>query len=263
MNFRNDTLYTFEVIPRYATRKVYDKVLLPDTFAHEKKMTRRQVLAALNTCNLINVSYNNKWYPINLDTIDDVLDAIDANTEPTVADVEPMERSISSYVVIPEPDVEILGKKVSEFGNVKIENGNLSGYLNFIKDFTAFNGSNVNEQNGYYLPLGWTTNTKYTNPTMCVVNGSNKVVNMDEDNLIFLGSNQDVAFKKIIAIAADVDGEKATVSVRLKATTYNDNTVPDYFVGVEEEVVTPPEEDPVTPDPVPTEKPEVDPEPVG
>lgn len=240
-------VYTFEVVPRYTTRKLTDKVLFPDGYAYEKQMPVRQAVALFNTCNAIHVKHADKWYPVLPDTIDAALANIDANKAPAVTEVPQANRSIASYVVAPNPETVVhAGKKAEQFGNVRIENGMVIGELYMIKNFTEFNASDVNEQNGYYLPLGWTTNTKYLTPKMTVVNGKNKPVGMDPANLIFLGG-ADIAFKKIIKVTAVVDGKEVEMVVHLGKVICVDNTVPDYHVGG---APTPPPAPPVVVPPV-------------
>lgn len=217
-------VYTFEVTPYHPTRKVYDSILYPngpvldkdDFWCYEKEMTVQQAIAAMNTCAYAKVKYNDKWYFVTKENIDAVTAAIDAGEALTEGETEIGARTIQSYIVPIEPDVDVYGKLAGTIADMKIEDGYLYGTVYPVTGYTGFNTADESEQSGYYLPFTWTTNDKYTDPKMRVVNGKNptKEIALDATNVVFLGADIAAGGHKIIEITAtDVDGNTAVVTL--------------------------------------------------
>lgn len=196
--------YTFEVTPKHPARKMYDKLLFPDGFAYVKEMSGRQALANFPIASTIKVEHENKWYKVTPADIEKVLELVDANTVPG-PEVQPGARSIASYIHALEKSTELeLGEWVSgKLADLKIEIGNVTGEFYKVENFTEFSGD-VKEQNGFYFPFGWTTNTDFTTPKMRVVNGfhPNSKIAMDPINVIYLGDSFEQGHYKIIEITA-------------------------------------------------------------
>lgn len=94
-------------------------------------------------------------------------------------DVKPMSEDI---LTIPSQDAKWLGKEISEMISKDTfvdSQGVVRGKLNYVKGFTAFNGTNVTEQEGYYFPVKLTT----TGSTMTIM--KNNIAREDKTNITF------------------------------------------------------------------------------
>ena len=94
-------------------------------------------------------------------------------------DVKPMSEDI---LTIPSHDAKWLGKEISEMISKDTfvdSQGVVRGKLNYVKGFTAFNGTNVTEQEGYYFPVKLTT----TGSTMTIM--KNNIAREDKTNITF------------------------------------------------------------------------------
>lgn len=93
--------------------------------------------------------------------------------------VKPMSEDI---LTIPSQDAKWLGKEISEMISKDTfvdSQGVVRGKLNYVKGFTAFNGTNVAEQEGYYFPVKLTT----TGSTMTIM--KNNIAREDKTNITF------------------------------------------------------------------------------
>lgn len=251
-------VYTFEVTPYHPTRKVYDSVIYPngpvldkdDFWCYEKEMTVQQAIAVMNTCAYVKVKYNDKWYLVTKENIDAVTAAIDAGETPTDEEAVAGNRTIQSYIVPIEADVDVYGKLAGTIADMRIEDGYLYGTVYPVTGYTGFNGSDKSEQSGYYLPFAWTTNDKYTDPKMRVINGKNptKEIALDATNVVFLGADVVAGGHKIIEITAtDADGNTAAVMLASSRLKFDVNPSP-YLVPATN----------ATPDPTPAPVPPTD-----
>lgn len=229
-------VYTFEVTPYHPTRKVYDSVIYPngpvldkdDFWCYEKEMTVQQAIAAMNTCAYVKIKYNDKWYFVTKENIDDITAVIDAGDTLTEDETNIGIRTIQSYIVPIESDVDAYGKPAGTIADMKIEDGYLYGTVYPVTGYTGFSSDEV-YQSGYYLPFAWTTNTNYTEPKMRVINGTDptKEIALDPINVVYLGADVVAGGHKIIEITAtDVDGNTASVTLVSSKLKFDANPSP-------------------------------------
>lgn len=228
MSLAKDTTFLFEITPKHPTRKVYDHVLYPTGFAYLKKMTVRQAIAAFNTCNQMKAVFEDAYYPVTIENIEDVMKEIEAGTAPTIVEsVDAGVHTIASFISSIDRDMVLLGEwTTGELADLKIEDGDIRGVIYWVIGFSEFNPANEREQSGYYLPFAWTENEEYTSPKMRVLNGSNKYVNMDTENLVWLGSTQKEAEVKLIEVTAtNADGEEVKFTMRVLHAIFDKDPV--------------------------------------
>lgn len=246
------SVYTFEVTPYHPTRKVYDSVIYPngpvldkdDFWCYEKEMTVQQAIAVMNTCAYVKVKYNDKWYIVTKDTIDAITAAIDAGETLTEDEAVVGNRTIQSYIVPIEADVDVYGKPAGSIADMKIEDGYLYGTVYPVTGYTGFSSDEA-YQSGYYLPFAWTTNTNYTEPKMRVINGADptKEIALDPTNVVFLGADVVTGGHKIIEITAtDADGNTASVMLASSRLKFDVNPSP-YIVPATNDTPVPPTDD--------------------
>lgn len=102
-----------------------------------------------------------------------------------------------------EGDTDLYGKDASVFGDFKFaKSGMVSGTANYVTGYTGFNATDVNEQEGYYLPIAFTASQDVKEAYMQVVGSKNGPVKMDPANVIFLGKTVSTAKKKQISITS-------------------------------------------------------------
>lgn len=102
----------------------------------------------------------------------------------------------SSAVKIPDGNVQMLGKTVNDFIDVKttkvLEDGTVLGTLNWVEGFTAFNETKLEEQSGYYFPLNLlVTGTKMTLKRNGVVREDKTDIAFDPELLLRIESSKD------------------------------------------------------------------------
>lgn len=98
------------------------------------------------------------------------------------------------------------GKQASEFGTFKFaKSGIVSGSANYVTGYTGFNGSNAEEQEGYYLPIAFKPSAEVKEAYMKVIGSENPAVKMDANNIVFLGKDDITAGGKEIEITSGYD----------------------------------------------------------
>lgn len=103
-------------------------------------------------------------------------------------------------------DADLYGKEASELGEFKISrSGAVTGSANYVTGYTGFNGSDTNEQEGYYFPLAFTQSQEVREVTMQVVGSTNPPVKMDAENVVYLGKTAATAKKKQIELVHGTD----------------------------------------------------------
>lgn len=211
-----DKLYTFEVTPSYPTRKVYDSVLYPHIdieVSYEKQLTVIQALSAMNTCAIVKIGHEDKWYVVTPDTIDAATEMIDAGKAPELDEVKRGFRVLQSYITALEKTEDAYGKKAGELGDIRFENGIVYGTVYPAAEYTGFS-SDEDEKAGYFLPFGWVDNTDFTDAKMRVINGKHPdaLIALDPVNVIRLGDSVVDGGAKLIEITAkDADGHDVSV----------------------------------------------------
>lgn len=121
------------------------------------------------------------------------------------------DKYLVSCISNPSSKTDLLGKTVSELTtNFKIENGIVSGKLNYVYDYEKFS-SNKDEQEGYFLPFKFTANDQIKEVYFGVVVDnrivSKKPVKCDDLSVVYLGKTaQDVASREIVISAVREDG---------------------------------------------------------
>lgn len=98
------------------------------------------------------------------------------------------------------------GKEASELGSFSFaKSGVVSGEANYVTGYTGFNGVNVEEQEGYYLPIAFKPSAEVKEAYMKVIGSVNPAVKMDENNVVFLGKDEATAKGKEVEITSGVD----------------------------------------------------------
>lgn len=100
-------------------------------------------------------------------------------------------------------DTELYGKKASELGSFQLaKSGAVTGEANYVTGYTGFNGTDENEQKGYYFPIAFTQSQEVREAYMKVVGSENGPVKMDPQNVVYLGSDAAAARNKQIEITS-------------------------------------------------------------
>lgn len=136
---------------------------------------------------------------------------------PELSEEEPVARpSIMDVLTVLDPSTDLLGKTTEDLCTVKFFEDNLvGGVINYIEDYTGFS-SKESEQKGYYVAFGFEANDDIASMTMFVVNSKNEkpVVTCDTENVLFLGSAEDIAKKKAFVLTGyDADGNKVAQKI--------------------------------------------------
>jgi len=258
-----NTRFLFEVTPIHSTRRMYDDVLYPDGFAYKKLMTPRQVIDVLHTANYVKITAaDGKMYQVSEKNIYDVAALIEAGGTPDLPVADPGVYTVASYVSECDPDGEFATKMISEFGNIKIENGVIRGVLNYMPAWDYIPNApasppagEAGTQNtllipfagGYYLPLTFACDDDDVEATAMIV-GTTEVIPMtlNQATVFYLGATADIAAKKIVKIMLTVtEGDVSTTTeMFLKFATTLTLNAPLVATYAGEEVVVPePEEE--------------------
>lgn len=107
-----------------------------------------------------------------------------------------------------ETDVDGLGKTAGEMGTLALaEDGSgFTGTLNYITGYTGFNSADPDEQEGYFLPFGFTLPDGYSKAHMMVKGGSGKSAEPTAQNVIFLGKTAEgVKARSLVITLNQVD----------------------------------------------------------
>ena len=100
-----------------------------------------------------------------------------------------------------EGDTDLYGKKASDLGTYKIaKSGEVTGSGLYVTGYTGFNGTDANEQEGFYFPISFTQSQEVREAYMQVVGSKNPPVKMDAENVIYLGKTAATAKKKQVEI---------------------------------------------------------------
>ena len=100
-----------------------------------------------------------------------------------------------------EGDTDLYGKNASDLGSYKIaKSGAVTGTGLYVSGYTGFNGTDVNEQEGFYFPISFTQSQEVREAYMQVVGSKNPPVKMDAENVIYLGKTAATAKKKQVQI---------------------------------------------------------------
>lgn len=100
-----------------------------------------------------------------------------------------------------ETDAAGLGKKVKELGTFKMagDGNGIQGTLNYVSGYTGFNGSDPQEQEGYFLPFGFTLPEGYAKAHMIIKGGKGNSVELDAQNVVYLGKTaEDVRMRSLV-----------------------------------------------------------------
>lgn len=106
-----------------------------------------------------------------------------------------------------EDSLDILGKRMSDFSDdltYAIEGSTIkaSGSLKKVTDFTAFDTTHPELQNGYYLPFT-VTPPEVGNPVSIQVDGKPEVSSPEDNSfLVFLGADLETGKSKSIKVKA-------------------------------------------------------------
>lgn len=100
-----------------------------------------------------------------------------------------------------EGDTDLYGKQAQELGKYKIaKSGAVTGTGLYVSGYTGFNGTDANEQEGFYFPISFTKSQEVREAYMQVIGSKNPPVKMDAENVIYLGKTAATAKKKQIEI---------------------------------------------------------------
>ena len=100
-----------------------------------------------------------------------------------------------------EGDTDLYGKNASDLGSYQIaKSGAVTGTGLYVSGYTGFNGTDVNEQEGFYFPISFTQSQEVREAYMQVVGSKNPPVKMDAENVIYLGKTAATAKKKQVQI---------------------------------------------------------------
>ena len=100
-----------------------------------------------------------------------------------------------------EGGTDLYGKKASDLGSYKIaKSGEVTGAGLYVTGYTGFNGTDVNEQEGFYFPISFTRSQEVREAYMQVMGSKNPPVKMDAENVIYLGKTAATAKKKQVQI---------------------------------------------------------------
>ena len=103
--------------------------------------------------------------------------------------------------ILPEKtDVDGLGKTAGELGNLNLEGTIFSGSLHYVTGYTGFHGTDPEQQEGYFLPFGFSMPDGYGKAHMMVKGGSGVSVEPTAQNVVFLGKAAEEAKKKSLVI---------------------------------------------------------------
>ena len=120
------------------------------------------------------------------------------------------------YITFSVPTGDLLGKDAAELASgLEInEAGQVTGTLNYVTDYTGFNGANVAEQNGYYFPFKVDIPEEADGTitgTITVTQGEDqRTINLDTTDgttIIFMGADEATARTKQVSISIDWDSE--------------------------------------------------------
>ena len=241
----SDTQIFFAIKPKHPTRKAADRVLGiqgVDGYSEPCSIVRgddslemeeeavvsaddytidvvemnspRQALAVMDT-SYVAIMHEDKFYPVDETNVYDQFDLVAADEAPTVEEdakfgVYKLEHFVKDPIAGGEAeDADVLGKTLNVLQkDVKIENKIITGSVLKVTDYTGFNGSDVNEQNGYYLTF-WIDKTAaetagYSDIKFFVVGGKNlDGVTPDQGmNIIFFGNSIEDVSKKTLGLRA-------------------------------------------------------------
>lgn len=240
----SDTKAFFAVKAKHPTRKAADKILgingvdgysepgctvkaSPDLAVEDATVnldeylvdiveikSPRQALAVMDT-SYVAIMHEDKFYPVDETNVDEQFALVVAEEAPTVEEdakfgTYKLEHFVKDPIAGGEAeDADVLGKKLNVIQEgVEIANGVMTGKLLKVLEYTGFNGSDVNEQNGYYLVF-WIDKTAaeaagYSDIKFFVVGGKNTDgVTPDQGmNIIFLGANKEDVYKKTLGLKA-------------------------------------------------------------
>lgn len=231
----------FGIRTNHPTRKVIEKVLYnrdgrPVTEVKDRDhdadfvdmkatYSMKQAKAWMKTAHIAMCDADGKFYPVNDENVLDEQYALFTNDEALTIEEDANFgiRKPEYYVVDPitggeTEESDVLGKKLGEIqSDVEFYNGVVRGTLYKVTDFTGFNGTDVKEQNGYYLvfyinkaDMEAEPIAAYTDIKFLVAGGSGNEVEPDEGmNIIYLGATEDEVRGKKLAIKAHatVDNE--------------------------------------------------------
>ena len=100
-----------------------------------------------------------------------------------------------------EGAADLYGKSASDLGSYKIaKSGEVTGTGLYVSGYTGFNGTDANEQEGFYFPISFTQSQEVREAYMQVVGSKNQPVKMDAENVIYLGKTATTAKKKQVQI---------------------------------------------------------------
>lgn len=100
-----------------------------------------------------------------------------------------------------EGETDLYGKKASEMGSFKIaKSGAVTGTGIYVSGYTGFNEADVNEQEGFYIPISFKQSQEVREAYMQVIGSKNTPVKMDAENVVYLGKTAATAKKKQIQI---------------------------------------------------------------
>lgn len=86
-----------------------------------------------------------------------------------------------------EGETDLYGKKASEMGSFKIaKSGAVTGAGLYVSGYTGFNETDVNEQEGFYIPISFTQSQEVREAYMQVIGSKNPPVKMDAENVVYL-----------------------------------------------------------------------------
>lgn len=94
-----------------------------------------------------------------------------------------------SALAVPEESTDCYGKQAGELGSIAFKDGALVGSLNYVTDYTGFNGSDESEQSGYYL--AFTVNADGV--TMQLTKDPVACDRAPAVNVVFLGADKETA----------------------------------------------------------------------
>lgn len=121
---------------------------------------------------------------------------------------EPLNFGVS--LLSSETDADGLGKSVAELGTFALaeDESGFTGTVNYVTGYTGFNGSNPEEQEGYFLPFGFALPEGYSKAHMMVKGGSGKSVEPTAQNVIFLGKTaEDIQSRSLVITLNQIDEE--------------------------------------------------------
>lgn len=203
-----DALVEFAFVLRHPSWQIDDGMTPASKMAIVRKVNRVQALKMMDSAEVFAVKDGN-YYKVDQATVSDAVDKIIAGEAPAGEPEKGILKAISCNISAAGPEVDAYGKQVKKICKVEFFD-EVIGELYYVTGYTGFNGTNVEEQEGYYLAFNYTDDF-YGNVRMAVIGGSGKEVAVDAGiNVVRLGKTKEEVVGKTLVITGEyaTDDEK-------------------------------------------------------